>query len=588
MSHPIELLSVVLKVAFVAAFAMGLGVLLTWADRRQGAMIQDRVGPNRAVVFLPGRLVAAMASLSALATIAGIFYLAFLFSDTPEWRTPVAAIFTHAAILLWWVMGVSIAGRTRVRGPRGKVDRALASLGDPRRIVYAGLSAHAVALACALGLRGTEIGVTLREIGYRSGAALAAAAVLAGASYYVFRVKDKDRVGFRLAGLLHPVADGIKSIFKEDIVPSSVDRLMHALSPLISFFPTMVVMAVVPFGPGLCFDESRAYFGLFDPATSACAGQSVLLQVLDIDTGILFYFALGGTGIIGAALAGWASNSKYALLGSLRAASQMVSYEVTMGLTLIGALMIYGTLRLEDMVAWQGSHAWGLFVQPLAFILFFVAAVAEGKRIPFDLPEGESEIVAGYFTEYSGMKFAMFFFSEYITIVTSCALMTTVFLGGWDVPFLDPDGLRVVVGDRTWLSVPLPHILVVLLGIFAFCLKTLGLCWLHLTVRWTLPRFRYDQLMHLGWKRLLPISLGNILVTAVVALALDGLGEQGSVVLAFLGDVTRLVVVGAATVAGVGIVRGLLKPATHHRLIVTSSARIVEAWGRTPVRTMGA
>jgi NADH-quinone oxidoreductase subunit H len=188
------------------------------------------------------------------------------------------------------------------------------------------------------------------------------------------------------------------------------------------------------------------------------------LQVVDLDVGLLYFFALAGTGIVGAALAGWASDNKYSLLGGVRAASQMVSYEVTMGLTLVGAVMVYGSLRVDKMIEWQQHNAWGIFVQPVAFFLFFTASVAESKRIPFDIPEGESEIVAGYFTEYAGMKFAMFFFAEYIAVVTSAGLMSAIFLGGWDLPFLYRDGVHVAVGGTVLFEQTLPHVMVVVVG----------------------------------------------------------------------------------------------------------------------------
>ena len=179
-------------------------------------------------------------------------------------------------------------------------------------------------------------------------------------------------------------------------------------------------------------------------------------------------------------------------------ASQMVSYEVTLGLTLIGAMMIYGSVRLEDMVLWQGDNTWGIYVQPLAFFLFFAAAIAESKRIPFDLPEAESELVSGYFTEYSGMKFGMFYFAEYMEVVTSSMLLVTIFLGGWQLPFLHRDGLHIAFGESAIFATRLPHIWVIILGVVAFFGKTLALCWLQCFVRWSLPRFRYDQLMKIG------------------------------------------------------------------------------------------
>src|SRR5690606_27708651 len=244
--------------------------------------------------------------------------------------------------------------------------------------------------------------------------AVLAFVIAGGAAYAVYSIRNEPRIGLRLAGLLHPAADGLKTMFKEDFVPPNADRFLHGLAPFISFFPALVVLAVVPFGDTLCFGttDGSIDFGALAavvPQSGVCTEGAVSLQVVDLNIGILYFFALAGTGIVGAALAGWASDNKFSLLGGLRAASQMVSYEVTLGLTIIGAVMIYGTLRIDEMVRWQGEHAWGIFVQPLAFFLFFAASVAEAKRIPFDIPEGESEIVAGYFTEYSGMKFAMFF-----------------------------------------------------------------------------------------------------------------------------------------------------------------------------------
>ena len=180
-----------------------------------------------------------------------------------------------------------------------------------------------------------------------------------------------------------------------------------------------------------------------------------------MNVGLLYFFAIAGTGIVGAALAGWASDNKYSLLGGVRAASQMVSYEVTLGLTLVGVMMVYGTLRIDEMVRWQAANTWGVFVQPLAFILFFTASVAEAKRIPFDLPEGESELVAGYFTEYSGMKFAMFYFSEYVAVVASSVLLTVLFLGGWHLPFIDRSGIHIQIGDTVVLHQTLAHVAVI-------------------------------------------------------------------------------------------------------------------------------
>jgi len=239
----------------------------------------------------------------------------------------------------------------------------------------------------------------------------------------------------------------------------------------------------------------------------------ISLQVANINVGILFVFAIAGTGVVGAAIAGYSSDNKYALLGGVRAASQMVSYEVTLGLAIVGCFMVYDSLLLQDMIAWQRAHVWGIFVQPLAFFLYFTAAIAESKRIPFDVPEGESELAAGYLTEYSGMKFGMFFMGEFIEVVTSSGLVIALFLGGYDVPFLRDYGF-----DFFGLVVGVPHVAVIAIQVLVFILKLVVLIWLQLMIRWSLPRFRYDQIMQLCWKVLLPLSLANILLTGIVVL----------------------------------------------------------------------
>ena len=574
---------------FYALFAMTLAVVLTWADRRQGSMIQDRVGPERAVVFMPGKLAAAGVLLPALAVAAGVVAWASLSEFDENSRGLVSLLFSQLAIVVTWVTVVAIAGRVRVRGAKNSFDLFVRGLGDPRGFVWIGLGLHLVTLVAAALTRGIPAGLLLEEIGLRSGPAVLACVIVFGALYAASTMVREPRVGLRMLGLLHPAADGLKSIFKEDIIPSNVDRLVHSLAPLISFFPVLIVMTVIPFGDALCLGPKGEASTLLVPLTKACNGQVFGLQLVDLDMGLLFFFALSGTGIIGATLAGWSSNNKYSLLGSLRAGSQMVSYEVTLGLTLIGAIMIYGTLRIDQMVLWQAEHTWGIFVQPVAFILFFTAAVAESKRIPFDLPEGESELVAGYFTEYSGMKFAMFFFAEYVAVVTASALMAAMFLGGWSLPFVDRDGLRIVFGETVWLNVALPQIVVVLLGVGAFIGKTLALCWLQLLIRWTLPRFRYDQLMALGWRKLLPLSLVNILVTAVVMMLLSSLGGVTTEkALTLFGQLSEGVVATLGLVATVATVLFLMKPVAHRKLVVTSSARFAEMLGGTQVRGMGA
>lgn len=587
-----EVLVFALKAFIVVMFGMNVAVILTWADRRQGAVMQDRVGPNRARAPLPTRIAQALLVLPAIAVAAGIAYVAWTQNDKPG-EASLAMLFAQLGIFALWVTLVMIAGRVRARGVRNSFDNWVAALGDPRRIVYVGLALHAVVLLAGLMMRGRD-SATFAKYVYGPGAGILIFAILGGAGYAAIAINRFEMVFLRLAGLLHPAADGLKTLWKEDIVPPGVDRFLHSIAPIISFFPALVVLAVVPFGDTLCFGTTKT--GGLDltelarvvPRDGVCADGAVSLQVLDVNVGILFFFALAGTGVVGAALAGWASNNKFSLLGGLRAASQMVSYEVTLGMTVIGALMVYGTLRIDDMVRWQGEHAWGIFVQPVAFLLFFAASVAESKRIPFDLPEGESEIVAGYFTEYSGMKFAMFFFSEYVAVVSSSALMAALFLGGWHLPFIDRAGVHIAFGETVILSQGLTHLAVILIGVGAFVAKTVALCWLQLTIRWTLPRFRYDQLMKLGWRKLLPASLVNILVTGIVVLVLQQASASVQQGLELAGDISEavLAIVGAGLF--VWFVLFVLEPAKKRRLLVTSSQRFAAAMGGTRTARMGA
>ncbi|HET9957721.1 MAG TPA: complex I subunit 1 family protein [Polyangiaceae bacterium] len=586
---PLELLISGLRAFIVVMFAMNVAVILTWADRRQGAAIQDRVGPNRAVAWIPTKVAQALAVLPALGVVAGIVAFAFVAARNldAESRPFASVVFSQLAVFMWWLTGLVIAGRVVRRGPRSSFDVFVSTLGNPRNFLYGGLVAHAVTLSLGLMYRGTELGETLEQAGISIGGALLALAVAFGAGYAAYSIRNEPRIGLRLAGLLHPAADGLKTIFKEDFIPPNADKLLHSIAPIIAFFPALVVLAVVPFGDSLCFgvdpETGRSAFGeLFAtvPATG-CPGAQLPLQVVSLNVGVLYFFALAGTGIVGAALAGWASDNKFSLLGGLRAASQMVSYEVTMGLTLIGAFMVYGTLRVDEMVRWQADNAWGIFLQPLAFVLFFAAAVAESKRIPFDLPEGESEIVAGYYTEYAGMKFAMFFFAEYIAVVTSSALMAALFLGGWDLPFVERDGLHIALGNTVFFSAPLPHVFLVVIGALGFVFKTVLLCWVQLTIRWTLPRFRYDQLMRLGWRKLLPASLFNIVITGLLVLAFQSAGENVQRGLGVLADVTKLIVAVGGLVAFVSFVRFLLAPRNKRRLLATTSAQFAAALGGT-------
>ncbi len=591
MNLPIaELLVFLLRGFVVVMFAMNVAVILTWADRRQGAAIQDRVGPNRAVIWLPTKLAQGMAVLPALGLSVGILALVAGHEFDGAMRTVASVVFSQLAILWVWLTGLAIGGKVSQRGPQNSFDVFIGSIGDPRRFVYAGLALHVLALGTGAMYRGTETGAMLEQVGISAGPAVFVFAILFGALYAAYSIRKEPRVGLRLLGLLHPAADGLKTVFKEDFIPPNADKFLHSLAPIIAFFPALVVLGVVPFGDSLCFGVDPethriAFSKLLDTLPAAgCSGADVIalpLQVVRLNVGVLYFFALAGTGIVGAALAGWASDNKFSLLGGLRAASQMVSYEVTMGLTLIGVFMVYGTLRVDEMVRWQADNAWGMFTQPLAFVLFFTAAVAESKRIPFDLPEGESEIVAGYYTEYAGMKFAMFFFAEYIAVVTSSALMAALFLGGWDLPFVRPDGIHVAIGDTVLMSEALPHVFLVVIGALGFVLKTITLCWLQLTIRWTLPRFRYDQLMRLGWRKLLPASLANILFTGVVILAVQSAGPAVSHGLVIAAQFSKLVLAvgGLALVVWLGLF--LLRPVHKRRMLATSSAQFAASLGGT-------
>jgi NADH-quinone oxidoreductase subunit H len=403
----------------------------------------------------------------------------------------------------------------------------------------------------------------------------------------------------RIAGLLHTAADGLKFFFKEDFVPPNADKLLFALAPILAMVPVIALTAVIPICDTLCVGHGQlwhpsahgAFFGVFPAAerfgtcpvlvdTNAAGLKSYIFPVegaiAPIDSGILFVFALAGQGIVGAAIAGWSSDNKFSLMGALRAASQMVSYEVTMGISLIGAFMIYGTVRLDDMVRWQGENAWGIFVQPVAFFLFFAAAIAETKRIPFDLPEAESELVSGYFTEYSGMKFGMFYFAEYMEVVTSSMLLVTIFLGGWSLPFLHRDGMTIAFGDTVLFHTLLPHVWMTIIGVVTFFGKVLLMCWFQAFVRWSLPRFRYDQLMKLGWRVLLPASLANIFATGIVYLAIDHMSLYAQSGFKIAGDVTQAIVAALITFAVGRIIFGFFKPIRHHREILGTSATAVE------------
>ena len=316
--------------------------------------------------------------------------------------------------------------------------------------------------------------------------------------------------GFRLLGLFHGLADVIKMFTKEDIVPAGADKTLHALAPFFSVFFALVIFAAIPFGDSL--DVRAIPFG--DHLN--LANPVIDLQVAKIDAAVLYIFAMLSLGVYGVILAGFASRNNYAILGGLRAAAQMISYEIALGIAIVGVIMVYGTMDLNELVRAQGQMIggwipfWGIVTQPVAFFVFLTAALAETKRLPFDLPEGESEII-GYFVEYSGMKFGMFFLTDFLETIVVASLATTLFFGGWQVPFLMPDGFHFPWGAE--LSVP--HLVYVLLGVASFSIKCLIFLFVFMQLRWTLPRFRYDQLMDLGWKGLFPISVVNVAVTGV-------------------------------------------------------------------------
>ena len=307
--------------------------------------------------------------------------------------------------------------------------------------------------------------------------------------------------GFKAMGLFHAIADVLKMLSKEEFIPDGANKFLFNLAPYLSVTFALVGFAAIPIGGALVFNN-----------------HIIQLQAANLNIALIFIFAMMSMGVYGVVLAGFSSNNNYAFLGGMRGAAQMIAYEITMGAAIMGVIMVFNTLDLQALDVAQGAYLfggwlpkWGVFVQPLAFFLFLTAATAETKRTPFDLPEGESEII-GYFVEYSGMKFGMFFLADLVETVLVSALMTTLFFGGWQVPYLHTDGFYFPWGGH----IALANLPVVILGVLSFFIKVSFFIWVLMAVRWTLPRFRYDQLMNLGWKILLPVSLINIAITAVV------------------------------------------------------------------------
>jgi NADH-quinone oxidoreductase subunit H len=292
-----------------------------------------------------------------------------------------------------------------------------------------------------------------------------------------------NRVGYR--GLLQPFADVLKLLVKEDIVPDAANKPLHTLAPFIALFVAFATYAVIPFGPSVNI-----------------LGYDVKLVVADVNIGILYVLALTSLGVYGITFAGWSSGSKYSLLGGVRSSAQMISYEVSMGFSIAGVLLIAESLRPIDIVNAQYGWKWNIILQPIGFITFVVSAFAETNRLPFDLPEAEPELVGGYHTEYSSFKFAGFFLAEYANMIIASCMIVTLYLGGWHIPYVDKLGLN--------------DTLTVILQVGAYIFKTIFVLFLFLLVRWSIPRFRYDQLMNIGWKIMFPLSLINIVWVAVL------------------------------------------------------------------------
>ncbi len=330
--------------------------------------------------------------------------------------------------------------------------------------------------------------------------------------------RGPNRVGW--AGLLQPAADGVKNILKEETFPALANRNLFLVAPALSFIPALLLSAVIPFAAPLPvdFDFTLGPLGRF------VHHGLMPMVVADVPVGFLFVLAVSSMGVYGIALAGWSSNSKYALLGGLRASAQMISYEVAMGLSLIPVLLMSGSASFSTIIEQQQAGLWYVLPLFLSFFIFLISGFAETNRLPFDLPEAESELIAGYHTEYSAMKFSFFFIAEYSNVVTVCAMVTTLFFGGWDIPFTDWDRSGTVLATLvTWAF---------------FFFKVLFWIFFVMWIRWTLPRFRYDQLMALGWKVLMPLALAYIMVICVSVYVIErvlGITEPRPASLALFG-----------------------------------------------------
>ena len=304
----------------------------------------------------------------------------------------------------------------------------------------------------------------------------------------------QDRVGPNRAGpfgILQPLADGVKLFMKEEIIPFTSSKFLFVLGPMLAMITACMTSAVIPWG-----------------STIEIAGRSVPLQIADVNIGILYIFGVVSLGVYGIMIGGWASNNKFSLLAAVRGASQMISYELAMGLSLLAVLMVVGDLKMSSIVNHQLEHGWNFIYQPLGFLIFFICALAECNRTPFDLPEAENELNFGYHQEYSSMKLGFYLFAEYINMFISSVVMATLFFGGYDIPFVNEANW----GNHWWVG---------LIGFAVLMAKAFIFIFIFMWIRWTIPRFRYDQLMNLGWKKLLPLALVNMIITAVVILLLQ-------------------------------------------------------------------
>ena len=320
-----------------------------------------------------------------------------------------------------------------------------------------------------------------------------------GAVAYLILVERKvaawaqDRLGPNRCGpfgLIQPLADGAKFVFKEDMTPGYVNRPLYNLAPMIAIIAAMIGFAVVPFGP---LGVTGASLGRGDIQFQIAPG---------VDIGIVYIFAIGSLGVYAVILAGWSSNNKYSFIGGLRSSAQLISYEVPLGMSILGMVLICRSLDLNTIVNWQDRNVWGIVAQPIGFLLFLISAFAETNRLPFDLPESEQELVGGFHTEYSAMRFGMFFLGEYLHVITVSYLTVVLFLGGWDIPFLTDQSQSGWIWSLFKMGVMLGKVMVMILFIM----------W----IRWTLPRFRYDTLMDLAWKRLIPLAILNLVATAAI------------------------------------------------------------------------